>query len=492
MLTKIDSIRIEATKELDQKNRSKLGQFLTPSNVASFISSFFGESKYPHIELLDAGAGVGSLTASYLERQLEGAEKVNSIHITTYEIDQLLAQYLKANLSSYNSVSNQSKLTLSFDFIVDDFIKNATSIIKSKTESRFTHAILNPPYKKINSNSVHRHLLSSVGIETVNLYSGFVALSLLLLKEGGELVAIIPRSFCNGNYYKPFRELLIKESSINRIHLFNARNIAFKEDNVLQENVIIYLTKGKNQGAVTISHSTDVNLSDLNEKSYDFEEIVKPSDSEFFIHIPQLEKNILGDSTVAVSNLTDLDLKISTGPVVDFRVKDHIFMNPQPSSVPLLYPSHFNGKDIGWPKEGKKPNAIALNDSTKKMLYPNGFYTVVKRFSSKEEKQRIVARVINPNKLDSSFIGIENHLNVFHFNKQGIEENLAYGLAAYLNSTYVDIHFRSFNGHTQVNATDLKQMKYPKREILIELGRWAKTLDTLDPYTIDKKVIELI
>jgi adenine-specific DNA-methyltransferase len=49
--------------------------------------------------------------------------------------------------------------------------------------------------------------------------------------------------------------------------------------------------------------------------------------------------------------------------------------------------------------------------------------------------------------------------------------DLAKGLAAYLNSTLVDIYFRQFNGHTQVNATDLRNMRYPARAELESLGR---------------------
>lgn len=52
-------------------------------------------------------------------------------------------------------------------------------------------------------------------------------------------------------------------------------------------------------------------------------------------------------------------------------------------------------------------------------------------------------------------------------------EALASGLTVYLNTTAVDEHFRRFSGHTQVNATDLKQMKYPSRKALIQLGEWA-------------------
>ena len=76
----------------------------------------------------------------------------------------------------------------------DDFIHVAA--LQTLGSRRFTHAILNPPYKKIHSSSDHRLILRQAGIETVNLYSAFVALALDRLKPGGQLVAIIPRSFC--------------------------------------------------------------------------------------------------------------------------------------------------------------------------------------------------------------------------------------------------------------------------------------------------------
>ena len=105
---------------------------------------------------------------------------------------------------------------------------------------------------------------------------------------------------------------------------------------------------------------------------------------------------------------------------------------------------------------------------------PNGFYCVVRRFSSKEEKRRIVASVVKPDSFpNAKALGFENHLNVFHEGKHGLTEALAYGLAAFLNTTAVDENFRRFNGHTQVNATDLRLIKYPNKENLITLGEWA-------------------
>ena len=126
-----------------------------------------------------------------------------------------------------------------------------------------------------------------------------------------------------------------------------------------------------------------------------------------------------------------------------------------------LYPGHFSGSGATWPIEGmKKPNAIERNADTEKWLYPNGFYCVVRRFSSKEEKRRIMASVVEPGVFGKTpMLGFENHLNLFHENKRGLPERLARGLTVFLNTTAVDEHFRRFNGHTPVSYTHLDVYK---------------------------------
>jgi adenine-specific DNA-methyltransferase len=97
---------------------------------------------------------------------------------------------------------------------------------------------------------------------------------------------------------------------------------------------------------------------------------------------------------------------------------------------------------------------------------PNDWYVLVRRFSSKEEKRRIVAYVFDPRRFESEWIGFENHWNVFHSERRGLDPAVARGVACFLNSTMVDRHFRLFSGHTQVNATDLRNMKYPYLDTL--------------------------
>jgi adenine-specific DNA-methyltransferase len=71
----------------------------------------------------------------------------------------------------------------------------------------------------------------------------------------------------------------------------------------------------------------------------------------------------------------------------------------------------------------------------------------------------------------TDLVGFENHLNYFHRNGRGLDYDLARGLAAFLNSTLVDEYFRQFNGHTQVNATDLRSLRYPTQTQLRALGQ---------------------
>lgn len=50
------------------------------------------------------------------------------------------------------------------------------------------------------------------------------------------------------------------------------------------------------------------------------------------------------------------------------------------------------------------------------------------------------------------------------------------------------VELDEINGHTQVNATDLKLMKYPSREALIQLGEWAMRQRELSQAKIDAKL----
>ncbi len=451
------------------------------------MADLFAQSKVSNCRLLDAGAGTGILSAAFLDRCVSGSLCFESVEIDAFEIDKDLHPALLSTLEQYRQFSS-----VSLNIRSGDFIHTAADWVSgnffAEELPNYTHAILNPPYRKLRSNSKHRAALRRAGVEAVNLYAAFLALAISLLDEHGQLVAIVPRSFCNGVYYRRFREYVLQRAALHQIHLFTSRNKAFASDGVLQENIIVLLERGGKQDRVRITTSTDATYSDLAAHEYTFDQIVFSDDTEKFIHVPTSSRKTLMELCPSIRySLADLRVNVSTGPVVDFRAKAYLCHMPRTGTVPLLYPGHCREGAVAWPlPSSKKPNAIQQNDKTKKWLYPNGFYCLVRRFSSKEERRRIVACVVDPSALpDTVFLGFENHLNVFHENKRGLPEALAHGLAIFLNSTAVDEYFRRFNGHTQVNAADLRLLKYPPRNTLIELGRWAMQAQSPDQARID-------
>ncbi len=477
-----------------RKRQGELGQFLTPAPVANFMASLF-DTLPPVVRLLDAGAGAGALTAAFVSRLCEKKGGVRAVDATVYEVDPVIQDELAATLRRCRGRCEEAGIRFTFICHATDFIQEISARVAGDlfgdSPPAFDAAIVNPPYRKINTDSDERRALRSVGVETSNLYTGFIALIQRLLVPDGQIVGITPRSFCNGPYFRPFREDFLGHLELRRLHVFESREAAFRDDNVLQENIIFHAVKTHHRPRdVVISTSSGEHGDTIREVRFPFADVVHPNDPEKFIHIPVAPCHVVAKETLdgLRSNLASLGVTVSTGRVVDFRLKDALRRVPEKGTVPLLYPCHFNGGIVHWPKtEARKPNAILNNDETRPWLVPAGVYVLTKRFTSKEERRRLVACLFDPRDVKAEWLGFENHLNYFHANGHGLDRSLALGLFAFLNSTVVDQYFRRFSGHTQVNAADLRKLAYPERDTLQAMGIEMKTLD-LSQNEIDQLV----
>jgi adenine-specific DNA-methyltransferase len=476
LVARANLYRVDACLALDPERRSEMGQFFTPPPVARFMASLFGDSP-PEIRLLDAGAGVGTLTAAFVEAVCRREVRPHSMSIVAYELEPLLAEYLHLTLTECQEVCGEWGIECFGKVLEEDFIRAGVDMVRGGLfpveRYSFNRAILNPPYRKIRSDSRHRHLLSSVGIETSNLYAAFLALAADLLEPGGELVAITPRSFCNGPYFKSFRLMFLGAMTLRRIHVFESREEAFRADDVLQENIIFHAVKEGDREQVCISTSYGPANESMTTHEVDYAQVIRPDDPDFIVHMATsaMDQFVLERIGVFRHSLDDLGIDVSTGRVVDFRVKDFLRADPGENVAPLIYPTHFSTGFVHWPRTGsRKPNGVVLAPPTATLLLPAGHYVLVKRFSSKEERRRVTAAIFDPARVPAPWVGFENHLNVYHHKNAGLPVELARGLALFLNSTLVDSYFRQFNGHTQVNAADLRMLPYPSREALTALG----------------------
>lgn len=467
-----------------RKRQGKIGQFLTPEPVADFMASLFGPLPET-VRLLDAGAGAGALTASFVSQIGKQQSAVRAIDATLYECDPFIQDALSSTMQDCVQTCESAGIQFTFSIHEADFIQEMSTLLAEHlfalSSPTFDAAITNPPYRKIGIDSAERRALRTVGIETSNLYTGFVALIQRLLAPTGQIVGITPRSFCNGPYFRQFREDFLGNLELHRLHVFESRNAAFRNDRVLQENIIFHAVKGRDQPRnLVISSSSGEHGGVVTESMLAFDEVVHPHDAEKFIHIPSAPSHAAAKESIGClrESLSSLGISVSTGRVVDFRLKNSLRQEAQKGTVPLVYPCHFNAGKVCWPKaQSRKPNAILDNNDTRPWLVPSGVYLLTKRFTSKEERRRLVACLFDPDSVEAEWLGFENHLNYFHTNGRGLERDLAVGLFAFLNSTVVDQYFRRFSGHTQVNASDLRKLPYPDRDILLAIGRNMTALD---------------
>lgn len=486
----VEGIRNSTDKDLDQNRRSELGQFMTNWKIAHFMSALFDLracSPELGIRILDPGAGIGSLSAALTEQLVRNGFSGKNIHTDAYEVDPDMRTGLdKARLELRNQMGSTMNVS-SADFIEAAVEKLLPGLdINHQSTRGYDFSILNPPYKKITSSSEHRRLLSTVGIETSNLYTAFVALSILLLAPGGQICAIIPRSFCNGTYFRTFRNFLYRSVHVINIHVFDSRKDAFSHNEVLQENVILYAKKKESPQAqpITVSRSNNDSFSDLSKLS------ITTSDfwgghPDRFIYIPVSPNDLAVISRVKSlpCSLSDLRLSVSTGPVVQFRLRDSLSFK---DGAPMIYcASMRNGIAKQITASAKLPGFIEVNHKSKKWLVPNSTYLLIRRFSSKEEKRRIVCAIYQPQTEGSCYLGIDNKINFLHMNMNGLPLNIAYGLYVFLSCSILDQFYRLVSGHTQVNSGDLRNLRFPPLAIIEKVGNAFLSQPPNDQISID-------
>ena len=506
-------------------NRRKNAQFFTPINVSTFLSSLVLPIKKEKIRVLDPGAGTGILSASLVQHILSTAKIVESIDLVVVEIDEGLSEPLRATLADCKELCNKNGIQFSYEIVYRDFFELGFEEIQNNKQSGLFYAkdsklglfdiiILNPPYKKIRNTSLSRKILNYLEEETTNAYTAFLSLSSYLLNPTGQLIGITPRSFCNGSYYKKFRLSFFSRLYFHKIHTYTRRDKAFDEDGVLQENMLFVVSPARpseNLVTVTTSEAPDDNIIQTINVNHDL--VIIPADKNKIVHIITNEYSIsiLEKISTITNKLNDIGLNVSTGRVVDFRIKEQLTENTTANSTALFYPFHFSDGAVVWPRYSqKKREAIRINNGTKELLIKSGYYTFCKRFSSKEEKKRIVAAFYDASKFSFDVIGVENHINYFHMNNNPLEREVAIGLTIYLNSSLVDQYFRLFNGHTQVNAEDLRYIPIPDLDQLIRIGSYYETIPDQDgidsiiekelfkmttkenPITIKKKIEEAL
>lgn len=448
-----------------KSKRKAYGQFFTMGTGAQFMSSLFNiDLENERLSILDAGAGSGILTSALVDQLLACGFK-GIINVTCYENDPNVLPVLYSNLKE---ISNQVK-HFEYRVITENFITCQPFGGFFQQEAIYDLVIGNPPYKKIQMDSPEAQHMKEICYGAPNLYFLFMAMSIQQLKEGGQLVYIIPRSWTSGAYFELFRKWLFARTVIEHIHLFGSRDKVFNGESVLQETMIIKIKKSTEKPrAIKITFSETSDFAETSSISVPYD-IIVAKNSYVYLVTNKNEIECLDSLKVLDNTLVTDGLRMKTGLVVDFRTQEVLRNDADaPNTYPLLYSQHIRNGKIIWPV-GKENEYICTKH--KAFLQENANYVFVKRFTAKEERRRLQCGIyLKREHPDYKYISTQNKINYILCQ----EEDEAWGVYCLLNSSIYDLYYRILNGSTQVNSTEINNMPVPDKRTIVEMGKMLK------------------
>lgn len=478
MSTSILDVIVDNTKlfleDMPKSVRKKKGQFFTSLETAKYMAELFDTTLLPeNVSVCDPGAGTGILSAAIIDR-LNKIPSVKTIDLTCYETDTDVQKLLIKNLELMKSMSAKP---LEYKLITENYLLSQQhdfegDLLAEKNPTKYDLIIANPPYLRVMRDDAQALAMPTVVHGAPNLYFLFASMSLFNLKSESEMVYIIPRSWTSGAYFMRFREYLLKYGKLIQIHLFVSRDKVFKEEEVLQETMIIKVkkTSRKPKEVLITSSQSNNDFNEITSINVPYESVVAGKDLYVFLPTCPKEMDVIRKIHTYQHTLPEEGIRMRTGIVVDFRQWGELRKEPDEHTVPLFYSQHIRNGRVNHNPSGKEFDWIV--DEKPSLIQKNKNYVFCKRFTAKEERRRLQCGVYKASDFpEYTFIGTQNKINYVDL-VDGSDMDLAttYGIYTLLNSTLFDIYYRVLNGSTQVNSTEVNSIPVPPVQLIKEMG----------------------
>ena len=462
-----------------QAHRRTQGHFGTPPSIAEYMAGLFTKFPQPIVRILDPGAGVGTLSAAVCQR-IAGLRGHRSVFIELWENDPTLQKHLAGAMEECKRVLEEQGHRFEYAIETDDFLlgRPRFPLLETTGIPSFHLVIMNPPYFELRKDSDYAKAMRHVVHGQPNIYALFMAAAVDLLLDGGEIVAITPRSYFSGPYFKKFRHWFFERVAPRQIHVFKSRVDAFRDDQVLQENVILLGQKAGAPGDVVLTSSAGRDCNEIQKCTVPYSRVIDETNGDFIVRVTtdRLEQRLLECVDAFPENLRRLGFEISTGPVVHFRATEYLLYQKRADSAPLLWSQNVRPFTVRFPVNmNGKARHIQVCDDSMRLLVPSKRYVLLKRFAAKEERRRLVAAVMEPEDSYAPYVGLENHLNYVYRPKGELTPDEAFGLAALFNSEFIDRYFRAVSGNTQINAAEVRNLPLPELTVISRLGDAVRT-----------------
>ena len=385
---------IDYLKNTDIKKRKKLGQYFTPKYIRELLLSKL--PKKDNADILDPACGSGEFLLSckkYFKNPI----------LYGFDIDKKLIN-IASKLVKNASIKN-------FDFLNIDINKK-----------KYDYIIGNPPYFELKLNEEIKKKYFDIIKGRVNIFSLFIKTGLDLLKDGGYLAYVVPPSMNNGAYFSKLREYIIKNSSLEYLHIIDGAD----NFHLANQKVMLIILKKTNS-----------------KKSSKY--IFKKNGITIFTE----DKKFLNKAYKNTVSLKDIGYTVKTGSIIWNEHKEKL-TNDKNNSTLLIWASNINnGKIIIGYTKGKPQYIKNISND----LIIKSRVVVVNRITGSSKDINIKAAIVN----EKEFV-CENHVNVILTVMLG---NCNYSLEdifkALQDKTNIKV-MRLVSGNTQISKTELERL----------------------------------
>jgi len=352
---------------LKKKHRKKFGQFYTPVEIVDYIVNFLDVKKNSKILDLSCGCGIFLIKAYERLKNKFGDESLIK-NIFGVELNKSAAEMTKVNLWLRTSGKEE------FLDKINKNIKIGNSIRQSKfdwesefkpvfEDGGFDFIVGNPPYvtlKKGKDYNPKESIYSEIIDGVVNSATLMIGKSLELLKDGGVLGFLLPKSLTRVKSYKRLREYLLNNTAI--LNIFELGQM-FKD--VRGEQIILLIRKDRNRDRIL---NNKIKITTFTNKN-------KKLSEQSSIHIPQ--KNFFNFDNFLVLNskkLYDLAMRLikKYTPLNRFS-RSEIFRG-----IPIGAKSRFI-----YGREGKNLGKVLRGDSIDKYKIKYTLYADINKIKEK-------------------------------------------------------------------------------------------------------------
>jgi adenine-specific DNA-methyltransferase len=349
----------------------------------------------------------------------------------------------------------------------------------------FDLVVGNPPYRKVSPlPPALRETFQGSLYGHPNAYGMFLHAGIEMLRPGGRLGFIVPRSMLSGLYFQNLRRMIEQKTYLEELSLLAERKNVFPQ--VLQGTMIIVFRKTKAGETATADHPVRTTLvRTVAELGNDgprhvitrAAQVTRRMNGTTIWFVSDQERTyslldkIIGQHALMGSPAVACPAK--TGPVVWNRVKAHLRPQGGDGTLPLVWATDVGRFRFGLATAGDTRPAYLEETEKTRGLSTSGTSLLVQRVTADEQAHRIVASLSGLPARQRYFV--ENHLNLLQ-PAPAARIDLHY-LLGILSSDVVEFLFRSMNGNTQVSATELNLLPVPRGGFEAEIAGLTAELE---------------